>query len=187
MKSSRRLNRRRRERCHLLVLKFYSLSFSVFLRLSASVCLSCGALSPSRSFSLSLSLSEAFFASRVLSKTPTSLRNLSEKTRAHENDRRHVLPFRSQTDRQRKESVVHHSSEHENDSFGTLERKEKLCTLSLSPYISTERTRHHHQQQQQHDLLLLCLLLVAQIDDQQHPALLLARCRCRKEGLRKDV
>ena len=85
-----------------------------FLRLSPSfcvcVCLSCGALSPSRSFSLSLS--EAFFASRVLSKTPPSLRNLSEKTRAHENDRRHkkVLPFiiRSQTDRQeRKESVAH--------------------------------------------------------------------------------
>ena len=112
MKSSRRLNRRRRERCHLLLLKFYSLSFSVFLRLSAFVCLSCGARSPSRSFSLSLSLSEAFFASRVLSKTPPSLRNLSEKTRAHENDRRHkkVLPFiiRSQTDRQeRKESVAH--------------------------------------------------------------------------------
>ena len=166
------------------ILEFSVFLSGVFLSVCVSVCLSSGALSPSLSFSLSLKL----FLLPVVSETPiNSPRNLSEKTSAHENDRRHVLPFRSQTDRQRKESVVHHSSEHENDSFGTLERKEKLCTLSLSPYISTERTRHHHQQRQQHDLPLLCLLLVAQIDDQQHPALLLARCRCRKEGLRKDV
>ena len=87
---------------------------SVFLRLSPSVCVCLSFLRCALSFALflSLSLSEAFFASRVLSKTPPSLRNLSEKTRAHENDRRHkkVLPFiiRSQTDRQeRKESVAH--------------------------------------------------------------------------------
>ena len=141
MKSSRRLNRRRRERCHLLVLKFYSLSFSVFLRLSASVCLSCGALSPSRSFSLSLS--EAFFASRVLSKTPTSLRNLSEKTRAHENDRRHkkVLPFKfalRQTDKKgRKAShTSRHSSEHENDFWNAREERKALHSFSLSLSLS---------------------------------------------------
>ena len=75
MKSSRRLNRRRRERCHLLVLKFYSLSFSVFLRLSVFLAV--------RSLlrALSLSLSLKLFLLPVVSKTPTSLRNLSEKTR----------------------------------------------------------------------------------------------------------
>ena len=193
MKSSRRLNRRRRERYHLLVLKFYSLSsFSVFLCLSASVSVFLAVRSLLRALSLSLFLK--LFLLPVVSKTPTSLRNLSEKTRAHENDRRHkVLPFiRSQTDRQegRKELfkplAIRQSTR---TTFGTLERKEKLCTLSLSVYISIERTRHHHHEQQHHDLLLLCLLLVAKIDDQHHPALLLlARCcRCRKEALRKDV
>lgn len=195
MKSSRRLNRRRRERCHLLVLKFYSLSsFSVFLRLCLSF------LRCALSFALFLSLSLKLFLLPVVSKTPTlSEKPLRENTRAHENDTRHkVLPFfiRSQTDRQegRKELfkplAIRQSTR---TTFGTLERKEKLCTLSLSfslsVYISIERTRHHHHEQQQHDLLLLCLLLVAKIDDQHHPALLLlARCcRCRKEALRKDV
>ena len=165
---------------------------SVFLRLSPSVCVCLSFLRCALSFALflSLSLSEAFFASRVLSKTPTSLRNLSEKTRAHENDRRHVLPFSSQTDRQTEGKSCKHLAitQSTRTTFGTLERKEKLCTLSLSLYISIERTRHHHHEQQ-HDLLLLCLLLVAKIDDQHHPALLLlARCcRCRKEALRKDV
>ena len=192
MKSSRRLNRRRRERCHLLVLKFYSLSsFSVFLRL----CLSFSRCALSFALFLSLSLSEAFFASRGVQNTNLSEKPLRENTRAHENDTRHkVLPFfiRSQTDRQegRKELfkplAIRQSTR---TTFGTLERKEKLCTLSLSVYISIERTRHHHHEQQHHDLLLLCLLLVAKIDDQHHPALLLlARCcRCRKEALRKDV
>ena len=166
------------------ILEFSVFLSGVFLSVCMSVCLSWGALSPSLSFSLSLKL----FLLPVLSETPTSLRNLSEKTRAHENDRRHVLPFSSQTDRQTEGKSCKHLAitQSTRTTFGTLERKEKLCTLSLSLYISIERTRHHHQQQQ-HDLLLLCLLLVAKIDDQQHPALLLARCRCRKEGLRKDV
>ena len=85
------------------ILEFSVFLSGVFLSVCMSVCLSWGALSPSLSFSLSLKL----FLLPVLSKTPTSLRNLSEKTRAHENDRRHVLPFSSQTDRQRKERVVH--------------------------------------------------------------------------------
>ena len=143
MKSSRRLNRRRRERCHLLFLKFYSLSFSVFLCLSASVCLSRGALSPSRSFSLSLSLK--LFLLPVVSKTPTSLRNLSEKTRAHENDRRHkVLPFiRSQTDRQEGRKALHtsrHSSEHENDFWNAREERKALHSFSLCVYIYRAHT-----------------------------------------------
>jgi len=143
MKSSRRLNRRRRERCHLLVLKFYSLSFSVFLRLSVFLAV--------RSLlrALSLSLSLKLFLLPVLSKTPTSLRNLSEKTRAHENDRRHkVLPFiRSQTDRQEGRKALYtsrHSSEHENDFWNAREERKALHSLSLSLYISIERTRHHH-------------------------------------------
>ena len=92
------------------ILEFSVFLSGVFLSVCLSVCLSWGALSPSLSFSLSLKL---FLLPSVLSETPiNSLRNLSEKTRAHENDRRHkkVLPFiiRSQTDRQeRKESVAH--------------------------------------------------------------------------------
>ena len=136
MKSSRRLNRRRRERCHLLVLKFYSLSsFSVFLRL----CLSFSRCALSFALFLSLSLSEAFFASRGVQNTNLSEKPLRENTRAHENDRRHkkVLPFiiRSQTDRQegRKESCTPLAiPQSTRTTFGTLERKEKLCTLSLS-------------------------------------------------------
>lgn len=165
-----------------------------FLRLSASVSVFLAVRSLLRALSLSLSLK--LFLLPVVSKTPTlSEKPLRENTRAHENDTRHkVLPFfiRSQTDRQegRKELfkplAIRQSTR---TTFGTLERKEKLCTLSLSVYISIERTRHHHHEQQHHDLLLLCLLLVAKIDDQHHPALLLlARCcRCRKEALRKDV
>ena len=111
MKSSRRLNRRRRERCHLLVLKFYSLSsFSVFLRLSASVSVFLAVRSLLRSL-LSLSLSLKLFLLPVVSKTPTSLRNLSEKTRERtkttEDTKFCLLLFAlRQTDR-RKESVAH--------------------------------------------------------------------------------
>ena len=139
MKSSRRLNRRRRERCHLLVLKFYSLSsFSVFLRLSASVSVFLAVRSLLRALSLSLSLK--LFLLPVVSKTPTlSEKPLRENTRAHENDTRHkkVLPFiiRSQTDRQegRKESCTPLAiPQSTRTTFGTLERKEKVCTLSLS-------------------------------------------------------
>ena len=110
MKSSRRLNRRRRERCHLLVLKFYSLSsFSVFLRLSASVSVFLAVRSLLRALSLSLSLK--LFLLPVVSKTPTSLRNLSEKTRERtkttEDTKFCLLLFAlRQTDR-RKESVAH--------------------------------------------------------------------------------
>ena len=122
---------------------------SVFLRLSPSfcvcVCLSCGALSPSRSFSLSLSLK--LFLLPVVSKTPTSLRNLSEKTRAHENDRRHkVLPFiRSQTDRQEGRKALYtsrHSSEHENDFWNAREERKAFhsFSLSLSVYIYRAHT-----------------------------------------------
>ena len=136
MKSSRRLNRRRRERCHLLVLKFYSLSsFSVFLRL----CLSFSRCALSFALFLSLSLSLKLFLLPVVSKTPNlSEKPLRENRRAHENDRRHkVLPFfiRSQTDRQegRKESCTPLAiPQSTRTTFGTLERKEKLCTLSLS-------------------------------------------------------
>ena len=118
---------------------------SVFLRLSPSVCVCLSFLRCALSFALflSLSLSEAFFASRVLSKTPTSLRNLSEKTRAHENDRRHkkVLPFKfalRQTDKKgRKAShTSRHSSEHENDFWNAREERKALHSFSLSLSLS---------------------------------------------------
>ena len=135
MKSSRRLNRRRRERCHLLVLKFYSLSsFSVFLRL----CLSFSRCALSFALFLSLSLSLKLFLLPVVSKTPTSLRNLSEKTRERTKtteDTKFCLLLLAlrQTDKKEGKSctplAIRQSTR---TTFGTLERKEKLCTLSLS-------------------------------------------------------
>ena len=139
MKSSRRLNRRRRERCHLLVLKFYSLSFSVFLRL----CLSFLRCALSFALFLSLSLSEAFFASRGVQNTNLSERNLSEKTRERTKTTESFAFSLSDRQTRRKERKLYtsrHSSEHENDFWNAREERKALHSFSLCVYIYRAHT-----------------------------------------------